>query len=106
MQRFKWNYKKHKLLHYQIYQAKSLSSYYQSLLNHENSFVPATFKGNTTPKYEKEISHKQSVDTMKRETGFLDERRRNWLVELENYKQAIHDIINLLNLNKEQQQLL
>ena len=46
---------KRKTLHYQIYQAQSLSTSYQSLLNHENPFVPAKFrpKGNTTtPKYE------------------------------------------------------
>ena len=32
---------KRKRLHYQIYRAQSLSSYYQSLLNHVNPFVPA-----------------------------------------------------------------
>ena len=31
---------------------------------------------------------------MKREIDILDERRRNWLVELEHYEQAIHNIIN------------
>ena len=39
---------------------------------------------------------------MKREIDFLDERRRNWLVELESYEQVI---IDLLNLNTKQQQL-
>ena len=41
---------KRKRLHYQIYRPQSLSSYYQSLLNHENSFVPAKFRAkvNTT----------------------------------------------------------
>ena len=43
---------------------------------------------------------------MKREIDILDERRRNWLVELEHYEQAIHNITNSLNFNKEQQQLL
>ena len=43
---------------------------------------------------------------MKREIDILDERRRNWLVELEQYEQAIHSIINSLNFNNEQQQLL
>ena len=43
---------------------------------------------------------------MKREIDILDERRRNWLVELEHYEQAIHNIINSLNFNNEQQQLL
>ena len=43
---------------------------------------------------------------MKREIDILDERRRNWLVELEQYKQAMHNIINSLNFNNEQQQLL
>ena len=37
---------------------------------------------------------------------FIDERRRNWLLELKSYEQAIQIIINSLNLNKEQQQLL
>ena len=39
---------------------------------------------------------------MKREIYFLDERRKNWLVELESYEQVI---IDLLNLNIKQQQL-
>ena len=43
---------------------------------------------------------------MKREIGILDERRKNWLVELEHYEQVIHNIINSLNFNNEQQQLL
>ena len=88
---------KRKRLHYQIYRAQSLSSYCQSLLNHENPFVPAKFraKGNTTTsEYEKEIRRKQSTDTIKREVDILDGRRRNWLVELEQYEQAIQNIIN------------
>ena len=43
---------------------------------------------------------------MKREIDILDRRRRNWLVELEQYEQAIHNITNLLNFNNEQQHLL
>ena len=43
---------------------------------------------------------------MKREIDILDRRRRNWLVELEQYEQQIHNIINLLNFNNEQQDLL
>ena len=43
---------------------------------------------------------------MKREIDILDERRRNWLVELEQYEQTIQSIINSLNFNNEQQQLL
>ena len=43
---------------------------------------------------------------MKREIDILDERRRNWLVELEQYEQAMHNIINSLNFKNEQQQLL
>ena len=58
---------KRKRLHYEIYRAQSLSSYYQSLLNLENPFVPAKFRAKvntTTPKYEKEIRRKKSIDTM------------------------------------------
>ena len=87
---------KRKKLHCQIYRAQSLSSYYQSLLNHENPFVPAKFiakVNTTTPEYEKEIRRKQSIETTKREIDILDERRRNWLVELEHYEQAIHNIV-------------
>ena len=97
---------KSKRLHYQIYRVQSLASYYQSLLNHENLFVPAKFRAKvntTTPEYEKEIRRKQSIDTMKREIDILGERRRNWLVELEHYEQAIHNIINSLDFNNEQQ---
>ena len=52
---------KRKRLHYQIYRAQSLSSYYQSLLNHENRFVPPKFRAKvntTTPEYKKEIRRK------------------------------------------------
>ena len=80
---------KRKRLHCQIYWAQSLSSYYQSLSNHEHAFVPATYraKGNTTKlEYEKERGRKQSIDTMERKNDILNERRRNWLVELENYE--------------------
>ena len=55
---------KRKRMHYQIYQAQSLSSYYQSLLNHENPFLPAEFRAKvntTTSEYEKEIRRKQSL---------------------------------------------
>ena len=86
---------KRKRLHYQINRAQSLSSYYQSLLNHENPFVPAKFRAKvntTTREYEKEIRRKQSIDTMKREIDPLDERRRNWLVELEHYEQGIPQV--------------
>ena len=71
--------------------------------------LPAKFRAkvNTTiPEHEKEVRRKQSIDTMKREIDILDERRRNWLVELEHYEQAIHSIINSLNFNNEQQHLL
>ena len=54
----------------------------------------------TAPEYEKEIRRKQSIDTTKGETDILDERRRNWLVELESYEQAIQIIINSLNFKK------
>ena len=43
---------------------------------------------------------------MEREIGILDYRRRNWLVELEQYEEAIQNIINSLNFNNEQQNLL
>ena len=98
---------KRKRLHYQIYRAQSLSSYYQSLLNHENPFVPAKFRAKvniTTPEYEKEIRRKQSIDTMKREIEILDGRRRNWLVELEQHEQMIRNI-NSINFNNERPQL-
>ena len=42
---------------------------------------------------------------MKREIDILDERRRNWLAELEKYEQTIQNIINSLNFNNEQQRL-
>ena len=64
---------KRKRLHYQIYRAQSLSSYYQSLLNHENPFVPAKFRAKvntTTPEYEKEIRRKQSIDITKEKLPF------------------------------------
>ena len=99
---------KRKRLYYQIYRPQFLSSYYESLLNHENPFVPAKQRPKvniTTPEYGKEIRRKQSIDTMKREIDILYERRRNWLVELEQYEQAIHSIIISLNFNNEQQQL-
>ena len=61
---------KRKRLHYEIYRAHSLSSYYQSLLNHENPLVPAKCRAKvntTTSEYEKEIRRKQYIGTMKRE---------------------------------------
>ena len=42
---------------------------------------------------------------MKRETDILDERKRIWLAELEQYEQTIQNIINSLNFNNEQQRL-
>ena len=95
---------KRKRLPYQIYRAQLLSSYYQSLLNHENPFVPAKFRAkfNTkTPEYEKETRRKKSIDTLKTITDILDERRRNSLVGLEHCEQAIHNIINSLTFNNE-----
>ena len=43
---------------------------------------------------------------MKRDIDILDERRRNWFLELEQYQQAIHNVMNSLNFNNKQQQLL
>ena len=71
---------KRKRLQYQIYHAQSLSSYYQTLLNQKNPFVPAKFRAkfNTaTPEHEKEIRRKQSIDKKKREIDILYKRRRN-----------------------------
>ena len=96
-------------MHFQIYRAQSLSSYYQSLLSHENPLVHANLRAKvntTTPEYEKEIRRKQSIDTMKREIDILDERRRYWLNELQQYELAIKNSINSLNFNNEQQPLL
>ena len=96
-------------MHFQIYRAQSLSSYYQSLLSHENPLVHANLRAKvntTTPEYEKEIRRKQSIDTMKREIDILDERRRYWLNELQQHEQAIKNIINSPNFNNEQQPLL
>ena len=42
---------------------------------------------------------------MKREIDILDERKRIWLAELEQYEQTIQNIINSLNFNNEQQRL-
>ena len=42
---------------------------------------------------------------MKREIDILNETRRNWLAELEQYEQTIQNIINSLNFNNEQQRL-
>ena len=39
---------------------------------------------------------------MKIEIDTLDKSRRNWLIELESYKQTIENIINSLNFNNEQ----
>ena len=96
-------------MHFQIYRAQSLSSYYQSLLSHENPLILAKFRAKvntTTPEYEKEIKRKQSIDTMKREIDISDERRRYWLNELQQHEQAIKNIINSPNFNNEQQPLL
>ena len=43
---------------------------------------------------------------MKREIDILDEKRRNWLVEWEQYEEGIRNIKNLLNFNNKQKQLL
>ena len=96
-------------MHFQIYRAQSLSSYYHSLLSHENPLVHANLRAKvntTTPEYEKEIRRKQSIDTLKREIDILDERRRYWLNELQQYELAIKNSINSLNFNNEQQPLL
>ena len=70
---------KRKRLHYQIYRAPSLSSYYQSLLKYKNPFVPAKFRAKvniTTPEYETETRRKHSTDTMKREIEILDKKEK------------------------------
>lgn len=46
-----------------------------------------------------------TVLTKRREIHILDETRRNCLVELEGYEQAIQNIINSLYFNNEQQQI-
>ena len=56
--------------------------------------------------YIQSVGYKQSIDTMEKEIDILDERRRNWVVELDYYEQAIHNITNSLNFNHKQQQLL
>ena len=100
---------KRKQLHYHIYIVRN---HYQKLLPNfikpKNTFASAKFRdkfNTTTPKHEKEMRRKQCIDKKKREIHILDKTRRNCLVELEGYEQAIQNIINSLYFNNEQQQI-
>ena len=92
-----------------VYIRNITSYYYIKYIKYIYQAIKSIFRAKvntTTPEYEKEIRRKQSIDTMKTKIDILDERRRNQLVVLEQYEQALQNIINSLNFNNEQQQLL
>ena len=92
---------KHKKLHCQFYRSQQFSSYYKTLINQERPYVPAKLRqkvNESTPNYEKEFKRQQSIDAVKDEINILEERKKDGLIELNDYDKNIQQFAETLSL--------
>ena len=88
-------------MHYQILRYQDLQVCYNDLLSQESPYVPAKFrlKSNlNTPVYEIRLHRNAAVDNLKREIRLLEERQKQWKIEIKTMKEQIKLKINALDL--------
>ena len=78
-----------------------MPSYYKTLINQERPHVPAKLRqkvNESTPNYEKEFKRQQSIDAVKDEINILEERKKDGLIELNDYDKNIQQFAETLSL--------
>ena len=78
-----------------------MSSYYKTLINQERPYVPAKLRqkvNESTPNYEKEFERQQSINAVKDEINILEERKKDGLIELNDYDKNIQQFAETLSL--------
>ena len=78
-----------------------MSSYYKTLINQERPYVPAKLwqeVNESTPNYKKEFKRQQAIDAVKDEINILEERKKDGLIELNDYDKNIQQFAETLSL--------
>ena len=72
-------------LHYQILRSQDIQECYNNLISQESPYVPAKFRvkiNSNTPAYEIPLHRNAAVDNLKREIRLLEERQKQWKIEI------------------------
>ena len=72
-------------MHYQILRLQGLQECYNDLISQQFPYVPAKFRvkiNSNTPAYEIPLHGNAAVDNLKREIRLLEERQKQWKIEI------------------------
>ena len=93
-------------LHYQILRSQDLQECYNNLMSQESPYVPAKFRGVkinlNTPAYEIPLQRNAAIDNLKPEIRLLEERQKQWEIEIKTMEEQIKLTINSLDLTTEE----
>ena len=92
-------------LNYQILRSQDLQERYNYLISQESPYVPAKFRVKislNTPAYKIPLHCNAAVDNLKRETPLLEERQKQWKIEIKIMEEQIKLTIDLLDLSAEE----
>ena len=92
-------------LHYQILRSQDLQECYNDLISQESPYVPAKFRlkiNLNTPVYEIRLHRNAAVDNLKREIRLLEERQKQWKIEIKTMEEQIKLTIDSLVLITEE----
>ena len=92
-------------LYYQILRPQDLQECYNHLISQESPYVPAKFRVKinlNSPPYEVPLHRNAAVDNLKREIRLLEERQKQWKIEIKNMEEQIKLTINSLDLTTEE----
>ena len=88
-----------KIKFYQAFRSQELSSYYISLINREEKFVPEKFRvkvNSNTPGFEMNLKHKHSIQNVLNECETLDGRCKEFYKIIQNVDITVLENINAL----------
>ena len=92
-------------LHYQILRSQDLQECCNNLISQEFPYVPAKFRVKinlSTPGYEIPLHRNAAIDNLKREIRLLEERQKQWKIEIKTVEEQIKLTINSLDLTTEE----
>ena len=92
-------------MHYQILRLEDLQECYNDLISQQFPYVPAKFRvkiNSNTPAYEILLHRNAAVDNLKREIRLLEERQKQWKIEIKTMEEQIELTINSLDLTTEE----
>ena len=88
-----------KIKFYRAFRSQKLSSYYKSLINREEKFVPEKFRvkvNSNTPEFEINLKHKHSIQNVLNECETLDARCKEFYEIIQNVDITVLENINAL----------